>query len=347
MKIAVITGSRAEWGLLSSLVREISSRLTQGGHCDHELVLFVTGSHLAPEFGETWRQIDYPIAEKIECVLSSNTPAGVAASMGLAAIGFGAAFERHRPDLVVVLGDRYEIFAAVSAAYVARIPIAHIHGGEITEGSYDDGFRHSITKMSHLHFTAAEEYRQRVIQLGESPQTVFSVGALGCDGLKKRKYPRSRTNFFVVAQYGDRGELETIMESLHDNFISCQGSHDVGANGCGYSHPRENFLELLSRADAIIGNSSSAVIEAPALGVPSILVGDRQKGRLMATSIIHCEMPKDLPLALDNLYSDFFQGIMASDYYIPYRGENVAGKIADIILERVGKINVNKSFWEQ
>jgi UDP-N-acetylglucosamine 2-epimerase len=272
--------------------------------------------------------------------------------MGLATIGFGAAYARHRPDLVVVLGDRYEIFAAVSAAHVARIPCAHIHGGEITEGSYDDGFRHSITKMSHLHFTAAEEYRARVIQLGENPQTVYNVGALGCDGLKKREYfpPKSpEYREYVVAYYGGN-EMEI------DDFLATQGidpcnvhfvygSHDVGYQGGG-GIKREQFLTELLHADAIIGNSSSAVIEAPALGVPSILIGDRQKGRLMATSIIHCKTVKDLPLAFENLYSDFFQGIMASNYYTPYKGENVSGKIADIILERVGKIEVNKPFWE-
>jgi GDP/UDP-N,N'-diacetylbacillosamine 2-epimerase (hydrolysing) len=333
MKIVIITGSRAEWGLLRPLVQRL------------EPLLFVTGSHLSPEFGETWRQIDYPIAEKIECVLSSRTPNGVTMSMGLAAIGFGMAFERYRPDLVVVLGDRYEIFAAVSAAHVAGIPVAHIHGGEVTEGSYDDGFRHSITKMSQLHFTAAEEYRQRVIQMGEHPAMVFNVGALGCDGLEKRAYrPPGKPGHFILAHYGiGADDYEFPEGSL---VVRVFGSHDVSCMAGSRSMPRDAFLRELMAADAIIGNSSSGIVEAPALGVPTINVGDRQKGRLMATSIIHCESPKSLPLALDNLYSDFFQGIMASDYHTPYKGGNVAEKIADIILGMVGKIEVKKPFWE-
>jgi GDP/UDP-N,N'-diacetylbacillosamine 2-epimerase (hydrolysing) len=332
MNIAVITGSRAEWGILRPLVHRLES------------LLFVTGSHLSPEFGETWRQIDYPITEKIECVLSSNTPLGVTISMGLATQLFGVAFTKHQPDLVVVLGDRYEIFAAVSAAHVAGIPVAHIAGGELTEGSYDDGFRHCITKMSHLHFTAAEEYRQRVIQMGENPLTVFNVGALGCDGLEKRAYrPPGKPGHYILAHYGEgASDYEFPDGSL---VVRVFGSHDVSCTGGRGSMPREDFLRELKAADAIIGNSSSGIIEAPALGVPTINVGDRQKGRLMATSIIHCESPKALPLALDNLYSDFFQGIMASDYYTPYQGGNVAGKIADIILG-IGKIEVKKPFWE-
>jgi len=331
--IVVITGSRAEYGLLKPLIEILKPSL------------WVTGSHLSPEFGETWRQIDYPIAEKIECVLSSYTPLGVTISLGLATQLIGVALARHRPDLVVVLGDRYEIFAAVSAAHVAGIPVAHIHGGEVTEGSYDDAFRHSITKMSHLHFTAAEEYRQRVIQMGEQPDTVFNVGTLGCDGLEKRAHrPPRKPGHYILAHYGEGASDYEFPEGSW--VIRVFGSHDVSCTGGHGSMPREDFLRELKGADAIIGNSSSGIIEAPALGVPTINVGDRQKGRLMATSIIHCESPRALPLAMDNLYSDFFQGIMASDYYMPYQGGNVAQKIADVILERVDKIEVRKPFWE-
>lgn len=333
MKIVMVSGSRAEWGLLYPLAKLLNP------------FLFVTGSHLSTEHGETWRQIELPIAEKIPCVLSNNTPAGVAASMGLATVGFGMAFERHRPDLVVVLGDRYEIFASVSAAHVHRIPIAHIHGGEVTEGSYDDGFRHSITKMSHLHFTAAEEYRNRVIQLGENPNMVFNVGTMGCDGLVKREYrPPRKSGHFILAHYGPGADAYDFPKDAVVTKLS--GSHDVGSVASRGSMPRDEYLKELRDADAIIGNSSSGIIEAPALGVPCINVGDRQKGRLMAASIIHCESPDKLPLALEQLYSEFFQNIMKSDYHTPYRGGNVAGKIADLILKHVGRIEVNKPFYD-
>lgn len=340
--IAVITGSRAEWGLLASLVRAL------GNHPDNQTLLFVTGSHLSTEHGETWRQIDYPITEKIPCVLSNNTPAGVACSMGLATIGFGLAFERHRPDLLVVLGDRYEVFAAVSAAHIYRIPCAHLHGGELTEGSYDDGFRHSITKMSHLHFTAAEEYRSRVIQLGEMPSRVFNVGALGCDGLVKREYrpPSDDLRQVILAHYGSQNELDEINGYLKDAKV-ISGSHDVECSRLSNSMPRDEYLKELADADAIIGNSSSGIIEAPALGVPTINVGDRQRGRLMADSIIQCPEVKDLWVALNTLYSEPFQKIMQLDYYTPYQGGNVAERIADLILKHVGKIEVNKPFYQE
>lgn len=345
-KIAFISGSRAEWGLLEKVYRAVDA-------FDHDKLLFVTGSHLALEYGETWRHIDVPITDKIECVVSAHTPSAVTLSMALATVGFGLAFKAHRPDLVVVLGDRYEIFAAVSAAHVAGIPVAHIHGGELTEGSLDDGFRHCITKLSHLHFTAAEEYGRRVVQLGEHPSTVYPVGALGADGLTRREN-HEPTNFYIVAHYGSPREVDDIEKVLNArgaNFVVAQGSHDIQCylgRKDAYVVLRETYLKDLAHADAIIGNSSSGIIEAPAMGVPTINIGDRQKGRLIATSIIHCATVNDLPLALDNLHSDFFKKIMASDYYTPYRGGDVAGKIAGIIHGSVEVgIPARKGFYDQ
>ncbi|WP_295591163.1 UDP-N-acetylglucosamine 2-epimerase, partial [uncultured Lamprocystis sp.] len=181
-KICVITGTRAEYGLLRWLIQGIAEAP------DLELQIIATGMHLSPEFGLTWREIEkdgYTISRKVEMLTSSDTPVGIAKAMGLGMIGFADALDELRPDLIVVLGDRFEIFAAVAAAMVARIPVAHIHGGEATEGLIDEAIRHSISKMSHLHFVAAEEYRQRVIQLGEAPERVFLVGGLGIDNIKR------------------------------------------------------------------------------------------------------------------------------------------------------------------
>ncbi|PJA18675.1 MAG: UDP-N-acetylglucosamine 2-epimerase (hydrolyzing), partial [Deltaproteobacteria bacterium CG_4_10_14_0_2_um_filter_43_8] len=183
-KICVVTGTRAEYGLLRWLMEDI--RRTPDLH----LQVVATGMHLSPEFGLTYCEIEqdgFTIDEKVNISLNSDTPAGIAKSMGLGMIGFGEALQKLQPDLLLVLGDRFEIFSAVTAAMVARVPVAHLHGGENTEGAIDEAFRHSITKMSHLHFVAAEEYRQRVIQLGEQPDRVFLVGGLGIDSIHKIK----------------------------------------------------------------------------------------------------------------------------------------------------------------
>ena len=182
-KVCVVTGTRAEYGLLYWLMKEIES--TEGLH----LQLVVTGMHLSPEFGLTYKVVeeDFKIDKKVEILMSSDTSVGVSKSIGLAVISFAECFEELKPDIVVVLGDRYEIYAAVTAAMIAQIPVGHLHGGELTEGLIDEAIRHSITKMSHLHFTATDEYRSRVIQLGESPQRVFNVGGAGIENIKRLK----------------------------------------------------------------------------------------------------------------------------------------------------------------
>ena len=182
-KVCVVTGTRAEYGLLYWLMKEIEA------DNDLELQVIATGMHLSPEFGLTYKEIekDFKIDKKIEMLLSSDTSIGISKSMGLAQISFAEAYEDLKPDILVVLGDRYEIFSAVSAAMIARVPIAHLHGGETTEGAFDESIRHSITKMSHLHFTATDEYRNRVIQLGEHPSRVFNVGGMGIENIKRLK----------------------------------------------------------------------------------------------------------------------------------------------------------------
>jgi len=338
-KIAVITGSRAEYGLLEPLIKRFHE------DPDLEPLLFVTGSHLSHEFGHTIDHIKYPISATIENVLSSDTPVGIAKSMGLAMISFGEVYERFKPDLVVCLGDRYELFTAISVAHVARIPVSHIHGGEVTEGAYDDAFRHSITKMSQIHFVAAEPYQKRVIQLGEHPDTVFNVGALGCEGFIKRTNWENYKHL-ILCYYG-QGKLEIPSEYI---ITKISGSHDVDhyydhSDLCALS--RMDFVYSLLRADAILGNSSVGIIEAPALGVPTINIGDRQKGRLMADSIIQAEPNKvSIGAAFDKLYSPEFQAMMQTEYHCPYQGRNVAEKIHTIIKERLPGLTVNKVFYD-
>ena len=323
-KIAVFTGTRAEYGLLYWLLREIkaSDRL--------ELQLLVSGLHLSPEYGETWKQIQaegFHFDARVEMLLSSDTAVGVVKSMGLGIIGFADAFDRLRPDLLLVLGDRFEALAAVEAAMIMRIPVAHLHGGELTEGAYDDAIRHAITKMASLHFTAAEPYRRRVIQMGEAPELVFNVGALGLERLLRDEpmhaheladsigfEPGSR--YFLVTYHpataADEDSAKSVgamLEAL-DHFpdyrvILTYPNADNGGKGiiliieeyAARSAGRaiavpslgsRRYLSALSRAAAIVGNSSSGIIEAPSLGIPTVNIGTRQLGRLAAASVIHC-----------------------------------------------------------
>jgi UDP-N-acetylglucosamine 2-epimerase (non-hydrolysing) len=324
-RVAVFTGARAEYGLLYWLMKEIlaSKKL--------DLQVIVGAMHLSPEFGETWRQIEldgFRISAKIEMLLSSDTSVGVVKSIGLGTIGFADVFDRLQPDVLVVLGDRFETLAAAQAALIMRIPIAHLHGGEITEGAYDDAIRHAITKMSDLHFVAAEPYRKRVLQLGESPDRVMNVGALGLDhvlrsprmsldelskslGFHIRK-PYLLATYHPVTRMDEDPELSfnSLLDAL-DHFLSFQiiltypnadnGGRAIIAQLERYAHEKSDrvfavpslgfnrYLVAMAESAAVIGNSSSGIIEAPAFGVPSVNIGIRQKGRLAAKSVIHCE----------------------------------------------------------
>lgn len=323
-RIAVFTGTRAEYGLLYWLMKEIqaSEQLT--------LQVIVSGMHLSPEFGETWKQVEddgFPVDAKVEMLLSSDTPVGVIKSMGLGTIGFADALDRLKPDMLVVLGDRFEALAVVQAALIMRIPVAHLHGGEITEGAYDDAIRHAITKMASLHFTAAEPYRQRVIQMGEVPGTVFNVGAVGLDHLQ-RNVPMSQASlseslgfalrepYFLVtyhpvtlADEDPEVSFRALLAAL-DRFpghqvILTYPNADNGGRAIipileDYArHEPERvlaipslgfrrYLSALTRTAAMIGNSSSGIIEAPSCGIPTVNIGSRQLGRLAANSVLHC-----------------------------------------------------------
>jgi len=365
MKIGIVTTSRADYGLLEPLIRQIWHDE------DVELCLFVSGSHLSHAHGYTVDNIRFPISEEIEIILSSDTPTGVCKSFGLAVMGFGDAFERQEIDHCILLGDRYEMLAAGIAAHINRISCSHIHGGELTLGAYDNSFRHSITKMASLHFTATETYRNRVIQLGEHPDTVFNVGALGTQGLKCRDeqpdnsqvvvlyhpetlHANSITDFWNIIEIIDELALEPIfIKSNADNgsyeinkIIDAQARSNIWQ--VFTSKNRDDFLSLLSGCDAIIGNSSAGIIEAPALGVPTINIGKRQKGREMASSILNVEDPSydNIHNAIETIYTWHFIDSLKT-IKTPYgKGENVAGKILDIIKERVGNIDLMKGFYD-
>lgn len=343
MKVCVVTGTRAEYGLLYWLMKEIEA------DPDLELQLIVTGMHLSPEFGLTYKtiELDFHINKKIEMLLSSDTPIGISKSMGLAQISFAEAYDELKPDIVVVLGDRYEIFAATAAAMVSRIPIAHLHGGETTEGAFDEAIRHSITKMSHLHFTATDEYRKRVIQLGESPDRVFNVGGLGIENIKRLKlmsknefeksinfelntknllvtfHPVTLEDSTTEQQFKQLLSALDVLENTNliftkansdtdgriiNNLIDEYVNHNPGKSVAFVSLGQLRFLSALQFVDGVVGNSSSGLAEAPSFKIGTINIGDRQKGRIKSSSIIDTQPNRqDILNAINQLYSEAFQ----------------------------------------
>jgi len=379
-KICVVTGTRAEYGLLFWLMKEIQKDK------DLELQLIVTGMHLSPEFGLTYKIIeqDFIIDKKIEMLLSSDTAIGISKAMGLAQISFSESFEELKPDLLVVLGDRYEIFSATSAAMIAKIPIAHLHGGETTEGAFDESIRHSITKMSHLHFTAAEEYKNRVIQLGEDPSRVFNVGGLGIDNLKKLKllskkefeksigFKLNKKNIIVtfhpvtlenstaseqfqnlldaIDQLKDTHIIFTkansdtdgrIINKMIDQYVTSNSKKSVGFTSLG----QLRYLSALQYMDAIVGNSSSGLLEAPSFKIATINIGDRQKGRIMADSVICCNPNKNsIVHSFVKLYSKEFNNILKYNHN-PYGNGGASKKIKKIFKKVVFICFLKKFFF--
>lgn len=347
-KICVVTGTRAEYGLLRWVMQGIQDEP------DLALQIIATGMHLSPEFGLTYREIEkdgFRIDRKVEMLTSSDTPVGIAKSMGLGMIGFADALNELAPDLMVVLGDRFEIFSAVAAALVARIPVAHLHGGETTEGAFDESIRHAITKMSHLHFVAAEEYRQRVIQLGELPQHVHLVGGLGIDSIKRLKLmDRDELEAALGFRLGRRNllitfhpvtlETATAADQLHEllaavvdlkytELIFTLPNADTDSReliqlleqfAARHSHAHVfaslgqlRYLSCMALVDGVVGNSSSGLLEAPSFGIGTINIGDRQRGRLQAESVINCLPDREgIARALRHLYSEEFRAVLGS-----------------------------------
>ncbi|MCP6699717.1 UDP-N-acetylglucosamine 2-epimerase [Pseudomonas donghuensis] len=341
--VAVFTGTRAEYGLLYWLMKEIQSSELLA------LQVIVSCMHLSPEFGATWRQIEedgFAIDAKVEMLLSSDTDVGTVKSMGVGLLGYADALDRLRPDMLVVLGDRFEALSIAQAALIMRIPIVHLHGGEISEGAYDDAIRHAISKMAYLHFVAAEPYRKRVIQMGEAPERVLNVGAVGLDHLKRtpsvplvqlsESLKFDFTSQFLLVTYHpvtaqDEDPVESFAALLQalDEFpdygvVLTYPNADSGGRaiipmledyaarnpGRVLAIPSLGFrryLSVVGHASAVVGNSSSGLVEVPSFGVPTVNIGLRQAGRLCAESVVHCLADKaSIMSALEQALSDDF-----------------------------------------
>ena len=381
-KIAVVTGTRAEYGLLYLLLKEIQSDI------DCQLQLIVTGMHLSPEFGSAYHLIvqdGFNIDAKVEMLLASDTATGVAKSVAIGILGFTDAFERLKPDIIVVLGDRFEILAVVQTAMIMKIPVAHIHGGELTQGAIDESIRHAITKMAQLHFTAAEPYRNRVIQMGEQPDRVFNVGAPGLERIKrmtflnreeleKKLQCQLKKQVFLLTYHPATLELQTIDDELKNLFsalnvfpeatiiITKSNSDEAGRrvnqriDDYVKNQPErvyafttmgdQNYLNSLRLADVVIGNSSSGVIEAPVFHVPTVNIGGRQDGRLRCDSIIDCGISElEIRFAIEKALSSEFKAIVKNTIS-PYDHGETSKAIKNTIKASSLKKLVRKTFYD-
>lgn len=379
-KIAVFTGTRAEYGLLYWLLKDIQH------DPELNLQLLVSGMHLSPEFGETYTQIEqdgFHINEKIETLLSSDSAVGTAKSIGLGVLGFADALARLSPDVLVILGDRFEALAIAQTSMILRIPVLHLHGGEITEGAYDDAIRHAITKLSYLHGTSTEEYRQRVIQLGEDPDRVKNVGAVGLDYLKRGTFMSVRelsesldfnlgSQFFVVtyhpvtlADEEPEASFVSLLNALsafpeYQVILTYPNADDGGRRiipllesyAAQYSRRvlaipslgQTRYLSAIKHATAVIGNSSSGIIEVPSFDVPTVNIGVRQKGRLAAKSVLTCkpnqtEIQRAITIAVDRSYKQLGEIIKN-----PYGQGNASQQI--ITMLKTLKFGQTKTFFD-
>jgi len=380
-KICVVTGTRAEFGLLRWLMKEVQS--TPG----LELQVLATGMHLSPEFGLTYKEIEqsgFSIDAKVEMLLSADTASGVTKSMGLGLIGIADAYARLKPDLIVLLGDRFEIFAAATAALIAGIPIAHLHGGETTEGAFDEAIRHSITKMSHLHFVAAADYRRRVIQLGEQPDRVFQVGGLGVDAIQRTELmDRETLEASLDFKFGHKnllitfhpvtlesqssahqmGELLAALGQLPDtHLIFTMPNADTGGrelidmvdafvathpNARAYSSLGQlRYLSCMKLVDGVVGNSSSGLAEAPSMAVGTVNIGDRQRGRLQASSVIDCVPEQKAILeAIKTLYTEDYRQTLTATVN-PYGRGGASEQIVRVLKDHPLEGILKKSFYD-
>lgn len=371
-KICIVTGTRAEYGLLSNLMQLIQK------DGNFELQILATGMHLSPEFGLTYKQIEadgFHINEKVEMLLSADTSTAVVKSMGLATIGFADALERLKPELLIILGDRFEMLAVAQTALIMQIPIAHIHGGECTFGAYDDAIRHSITKMATWHFTSTEGHRNRVIQLGEHPLTVWNVGAIGIENIynlnllsKERLFEELNLNkekpFFLITQHPEtKGNINVISEllcALNDfenvNLVFTKSNADNGGRFINeqierFTKTREDaylfdalgqirYLSAVKHAQVVIGNSSSGLVEVPYLKTPTVNIGNRQAGRESPNSIFNTE--KNAKKIKETVY----RALDFKEDYERIFGEGEASiKIFDII-KKMDYFNNKKEFYD-
>lgn len=381
-KICVVTGTRAEYGLLYWLIKGIADENSL------QLQLLVTGMHLAPEYGLTYQEIEadgFVIDKKVDILLNSDTSLGICKSVGIGVVGFAEAYHELQPHFVLVLGDRFEVLAATTAAYISNIPVVHLHGGESTEGAFDEGIRHAVTKMSHLHFVATEVYRRRVIQLGEHPDRVYTVGAMGIENINRLKL-LSREEFEKSIQFklgshnllvtfhpvtlekgqaaAQFGELLAALDSLpHVHIIFTMPNADTEnrllikmIEAYVEQHPdrtcaftslgQVRYLSALQLVDAVVGNSSSGILEAPSFKIGTINIGDRQKGRIKAESVIDC-LPHRTSIigALEKLYFPAFQEKL-QHISNPYGTASPSAAIIEILKNVRSEDLLKKSFFE-
>lgn len=380
-KICVVTGSRAEYGLLYWLMKAIE--VDRG----LELQLIVTGMHLSKEFGLTYKEIekDFKINKKIDMALTDDTSISISNSMGIAQNLFAKAYDKLKPDIILVLGDRYEIFSASISAMISRVPIAHIHGGEITEGSWDDSIRHCISKMSHLHFVATEKYKKRLIQLGEEPKRIFNFGGMGIENINKLKlYNKNELEKLLNFKFNKKNLLITfhpvtlenntstkhfleILDALKKikdtNFIFTKSNSDLNGRAINklidqfvknnqkssikfISLGQLKYLSILQFVDAVVGNSSSGLIEAPSFKIGTVNIGDRQKGREKALSVIDCKPnKKDIKKSINKVYSKDFRELL-KNVKNPYDKGSSSKKIIKILKSfKIDNI-LKKSFFD-
>ena len=375
-KICIVTGSRADYGLLYWLIKEVVKDKNL------KLQLIATGMHLSSKFGLTYKEIekDFKIDKKINISLYSDTSESISRSMGIAQTSFSKAYKELKPDIVVVLGDRFEIFSAASSAMISRIPIAHIHGGEATEGLIDEAIRHCITKMSHIHFTATDEYSKRVIQLGESPNKVFNVGGAGIENIKRLKlltkeefeksinFKLNIKNILVtfhpvtLERKTSKKHFQEILNSLDElkntNIIFTKANSDLDGKIINQmidkytkknsdksigiaSLGQLNYLSALKHIDVIIGNSSSGISEAPSFKIATINIGDRQNGRIKAESVVDClSNKKAIKKAIKRVYSDEFKNLLKNvknPYGNGYSSKKIIKVLKTIKLDKILK----------
>lgn len=390
-KICIVTGTRADYGILSGLMRLIDQDPAM------KLQIVATNMHLSPEYGMTVEEIEkdgFRVDRRVEMLLSSDTPTGTVKSMGLASIGFADAFEQLAPDIIVILGDRYEMLAAASAALIFGIPVAHLHGGEITEGAYDDAIRHAITKLSYYHFTSTEEYRRRVIAMGEEPWRVFYAGSPAVDAISRfDPMPLADlegslgvkldddfllVTFHPVTMQPGEGERQTraLLEALDETVMKDADytkikvlftmpnsdtdgrsvariirewcDRNAGRALAVTSLGRDRYYSALAHCAAVVGNSSSGLIEAPSFGVPTLDIGDRQKGRAAGNTVTHCEAgEKAIASGLRHVLSEDTRNQCRLSGVNPYHRPGTLEFIHRVLAEAKPARHIAKRFYDQ
>lgn len=383
MKICFITSTRADYGILKPLM----DKFKESEHA--RLQIIVTGSHLSSEHGMTIKEIirdNFEVNEQVEILTDDDKPIGISRSAGLAVSGVAEALKSLDPNLVVLLGDRYEILSAAIACAIQKIPVAHLHGGELTEGAMDEMFRHAISKLSHLHFTSTDVYRNRVIQLGESPDRVWNVGGLGvANALSVKKLDKKELyntlkipmdkRLFLITYHPEtlsampvKKQIDTVLEALEglENVFLLFTKANADPNGKVInnqiakfveSHPEISvlydslgylrYLNLVGHAELVLGNSSSGIIEVPSFGVPTINIGNRQKGRIASKCVVHvaCDT-KQIRQAIKKVEDSTFRSLCQTSKN-PYEGDNTADEIYNAIMKSLEQgITVRKAFYD-